>query len=76
MRFHFIYHDGSELLFEASEARHFTGHVVLTDAKLIEKVAGNYGMDLIPEGKVFPRFNLALNGNLLGMWPEEEDNVQ
>lgn len=72
MRFHFIYDDGSILIFEASDAKHFTGHVALTDATLVSKYAGSYGIDNIPEGKVFPRINLALNGNLLCMWPEEE----
>ena len=73
MKFHFVYHDGSELVIQADEARHFTGHVVLINATILTKNAGSFGVDLVPKNKTFLRLNLALNGNLLAMWPEDVD---
>lgn len=70
MRFHFIYHDGGELVFEASDCKHYSGHVTLTDAVLIEDTRHKR---LIPKDKKFLRLNLALNGNLFAMWPEVEE---
>ena len=82
MKFHFIYHNGTELIFKAAEAKHYTGHVVLLDAELVGVKNAQYPDDpyyesttpsLIPRNKKFSRLNLALNGNLLGMYPEEEE---
>lgn len=69
-KFHFIYHDGGELVFEASEAKHFTGHVVLIDAVLVRDTSCKLAS--IIWGTKFSRFNLALNGNLVGMYPKED----
>ena len=70
MRFHFIYHDGAELVFEATSCKHYSGHAALTDAVLVED-AGH--KRLVPLNKKFSRLNIALNGNLFAMWPEGTD---
>lgn len=72
MKFHFIYHDGGELVFEASDCHHYSGHAALTDATLIEDTRHK---NLIPKGQKFSRLNLTLNGNLFAMYPEENNEL-
>ena len=67
MRFHFIYHDGSELVFEASGAKHYSSHAALTDAVLVEDTSHKR---LIPMNKKFFRLNIALTAPLFAMFPE------
>ena len=66
MKFTFLFHDGSEIVFSASDCKHFTGHAALTDATIIKNTKNK-----IPEGTHFSRFNIALNSDLFGMYPEE-----
>lgn len=65
--FHFLFHDGTEIVFSAATCKHYTGHAALEDATII-KNSKNY----VPVGTHFSRFNIALNGDLFGMYPEEE----
>ena len=73
MKFHFLFHTGGELVFEASSCKHYSSHAALTDATL---VLNTTNITLIPLGKKFLRFNLALNGHLLGMWPEGDEVIE
>jgi hypothetical protein len=73
VKFHFIYHDGSELVFEASGAKHYSSHAALTDAVLVEDTGHKR---LIPKGKKFFRLNIALTAPLFAMYPEGEDEIK
>ena len=73
MRFHFIYHNGTELVFEASGAKHYSSHAALTDAVLVEDT---WHMNLIPKGKKFFRLNISLGSELFAMYPEGEDEIK
>jgi hypothetical protein len=72
INFHFLFHDGSEIVFRAAECKHYTGHAALTDATLV----GNGRMERngLQIGTHFARFNIALNSDLFGMYPEGETN--
>ncbi len=65
MLFHFLYHNGTELVFDAEEVKHYTGHAVVKNSTVIKDTL-NLGL----EGKKFVRFNIALTDRLLGMYPE------
>jgi len=67
MLFTFLFHDGSEIVFRASDVKHFTGHAAITDATIVKNTKNG-----VPVGKHFDRFNIALNSDLFGMYPEEE----
>lgn len=66
MKFTFLFHDGSKIVFLADDCRHFTGHAALTNATIIKNTKNE-----IPVQTHFMRFNIALNGDLFGMYPEE-----
>lgn len=67
MIFHFLYHNGDELVFDAEEVKHYTGHAVVKNGKIIKSTLDKW-TDLY--GKKFVRFNIALTDRLLGMYPE------
>jgi hypothetical protein len=66
MKFHFLFHDGSEIVFEAADCKHYTGHAALSNVTIIKNTKNS-----IPVGSKFLRFNIALNADLFGMYPEE-----
>ena len=64
MLFTFLFHDGTEIIFKADSCKHFTGHAALIEAEIIKNTKNK-----IPVGTNFSRFNIALNGELFGMYP-------
>lgn len=68
MKFHFLYHNGDELVFEAEEVKHYTGHAVVKNCTIIKSTLNMGGTNLF--NKKFVRFNVALTDRLLGMYPE------
>jgi hypothetical protein len=68
MKFTFLFHDGSRIVFSADEVKHYTGHAALTNATVLENTK-NYAVKV---GDHFDRFNIALNDNLFGMFPSDE----
>jgi len=68
MIFHFLYHDGNELVFNAEEIKHYTSHAVVKNGTIIKSDLNLGGTNLL--GKKFVRFNVALTEGLLGMYPE------
>ena len=71
MHFHFLFHDGSEIVFYAEDCKHFTGHAALSNAEITKNTKNN-----IPVGTKFLRFNIALNSDLFGMYPEVSENEE
>jgi len=67
MKFTFLFHDGSEIVFKAEDCKHYTGHAALSNAEVVKNTKNH-----IPVGTKFLRFNIALNGDLFGMYPSEE----
>ena len=67
--FHFLFHDGSEIVFHADKCQHFTGHAALTNATVLLNTKNS-----VPVGSHFARFNIALNGDLFGMYPAEPND--
>jgi hypothetical protein len=68
MKFHFLFHNAAEIVIEADKCKHYTGHAALTNATIIS----NTGIAHLHLGQTFKRLNLALNGHMLGMYPEGE----
>lgn len=72
MKFTFLYHDGSILELKAEDCKHYSGHAALTNVEVLRHVVLNSNLPAISTGYKFTRLNLALNGQMLGMYPSEE----
>lgn len=70
MKYTFLFHDGTRIVFEADDCKHYTGHAALSNATIIENSKNH-----IKKGTHFLRFNIALNGDLFGMYPEEDEKL-
>jgi hypothetical protein len=38
LKYHFLYHDGSSVSFEAADCKHYIGHAALTNTTVVDRI--------------------------------------